>query len=248
MAATAARAYPPRRGPTGHSPLRARRRRPHLRARGLRAREDRRHDGRPGVLRAGLEVVLARRDRARRPLPDRARGDGRLGPRGRADERRHRGRDGARRPVRDPARPRLLGGRRRALRVPALPRRRGLRERVTISLRPRGPFSLPEPLQLAFTDDGGEPVAVRAAWAAEAGEVEVDFVSDLSAERVERHAARVLSLDVDATGLAGVGARDPVVARLLAEAAGRRPVCFGTPFEAAVWAVLSQRVSMAPAP
>ena len=118
---------------------------------------------------------------------------------------------------------------------------------MTISLRPRGPFSLPEPLRLAFTDDGGEPVALRAAWAAEAGEVEVDFVSDLSAERVERHAARVLSIDVDATGLAGVGARDPVVARLLAEAAGRRPVCFGTPFEAAVWAVLSQRVSMAQA-
>ena len=30
-------------------------------------------------------------------------------------------------------------------------------------------------------------------------------------------------------------------------AGGRRPVCFGTPFEAAVWAVLSQRVSMAQA-
>ena len=38
-----------------------------------------------------------------------------------------------------------------------------------------------------------------------------------------------------------------MVGRLLAEAGGRRPVCFGTPFEAAVWAVLSQRVSMAQA-
>jgi DNA-3-methyladenine glycosylase II len=118
---------------------------------------------------------------------------------------------------------------------------------VTISLRPRGPFSLPSPLVVALTDDGGEPVALRAAWAEEAGEVEIDFVSDLPAERVERHAARVLSLDVDASGLAAVGARDPVVGRLLAAAAGRRPVCFGTPFEAAVWAVLSQRVSMAQA-
>ena len=97
------------------------------------------------------------------------------------------------------------------------------------------------------TDDGGDAVALRAVWVAEAGEVEVDFVSDLPAERVERHAARVLSLDVDASGLAEVGARDPVVGRLLAEAGGRRPVCFGTPFEAAVWAVLSQRVSMAQA-
>ena len=118
---------------------------------------------------------------------------------------------------------------------------------MTISLRPRGPFSLPAPLHVALTDDGGDAVALRAVWAAEAGEVEVDFVSDLAAERVERHAARVLSLDVDASGLAEVGARDPVVGRLLEEAAGRRPVCFGTPFEAAVWAVLSQRVSMAQA-
>jgi DNA-3-methyladenine glycosylase II len=118
---------------------------------------------------------------------------------------------------------------------------------VTISLRPSGPFSLPAPLVLALTDDGGEAVALRAVWVPDAGVVEVDFVSDLPAERVERHAARVLSLDVDASGLAEVGARDPVVGRLLAEAGGRRPVCFGTPFEAAVWAVLSQRVSMAQA-
>jgi DNA-3-methyladenine glycosylase II len=118
---------------------------------------------------------------------------------------------------------------------------------VTISLRPSGPFSLPAPLVLALTDDGGEAVALRAVWVPDAGAVEIDFVSDLPAERVERHAARVLSLDVDASGLAEVGARDPVVGRLLAEAGGRRPVCFGTPFEAAVWAVLSQRVSMAQA-
>jgi DNA-3-methyladenine glycosylase II len=118
---------------------------------------------------------------------------------------------------------------------------------VTISLRPRGPFSLPLPLHLALTDDSGEAVAFRAIWVERAGDVEVDFVSDLPAERVERHAARVLSLDVDGSGLAEVGERDPVIGRLLAEAEGRRPVCFGTPFEAAVWAVLSQRVSMAQA-
>jgi DNA-3-methyladenine glycosylase II len=118
---------------------------------------------------------------------------------------------------------------------------------VTISLRPRGPFSLPSPLVLGLTDDGGEAVGLRATWVAQAGEVEIDFASDLPAARVERHAARVLSLDVDGSGLAEVGARDPVIGRLVAEADGRRPVCFGTPFEAAVWAVLSQRVSMAQA-
>src|SRR3954466_9746256 len=118
---------------------------------------------------------------------------------------------------------------------------------MTISLQPRGPFSLPESLVLALTDDGGEPVAFRAAWSEVAGAVEVDFVSDLPAARAERHAARVLSLDVDATGLGEVGARDPVIGRLLAESGGRRPVLFGTPLGAAAWAVLSQRVSMAQA-
>ncbi len=116
---------------------------------------------------------------------------------------------------------------------------------MTISLRPRGPFSLPEPLVIALTDDGGDAVALRAVWTGEA--VDVDFVSDLPAGRVEAHAARILSLDVDASDLPALGDRDPVVARLLSAADGRRPVCFGTPFEAAVWAVLSQRVSMAQA-
>lgn len=116
---------------------------------------------------------------------------------------------------------------------------------MTISLRPRGPFGMPEPLVTAFTDDAGDAVAFRAVWTGEV--VEVDFRSDLPAAQVEAHAARVLSLDVDASGLSEVAERDPVVARLLEGAEGRRPVCFGTPFEAAVWAVLSQRVSMAQA-
>jgi len=100
---------------------------------------------------------------------------------------------------------------------------------VTISLRPGGPFSLPSPLVVALTDDGGDAVALCAVWDGE--EVEVDFVSDLPVERVERHAARVLSLGVDAGGLAEVGSGDPVVGRLLDAAGGRRPVCFGTPFD-----------------
>ena len=116
---------------------------------------------------------------------------------------------------------------------------------MTISLRPLGPFSLAAPLSVALTDDGGEPVAFRAVWTGEA--VDVDFVSDLAPTRVEAHAARVLSLDVDARDLPSLADRDPVLAQLLAEAGGRRPVCFGTPFEAAVWAVLSQRVAMAQA-
>ena len=90
---------------------------------------------------------------------------------------------------------------------------------MTISLRPQGPFSLPAPLSVALTDDGGEPVAFRAVWTGSA--VDVDFVSDLPPTRVEAHAARVLSLDVDARDLPSLADRDPV----LADAVGgrRRP-------------------------
>lgn len=56
--------------------------------------------------------------------------------------------------------------------------------------------------------------------------------------------ARVLSLDHDARGLADVGARDPVARRLLDEHVGFRPVCFASPYEAAIWGVLAQRTPM----
>ncbi len=51
----------------------------------------------------------------------------------------------------------------------------------------------------------------------------------------------MLSLDVDARGYEAVAARDPVVARVLAAAAGLRPPLFHSPYEAAAWCVLSLR-------
>lgn len=112
---------------------------------------------------------------------------------------------------------------------------------MTFSLQPRGPFSLAEPVGMAFTDDSGEAVAFAARRGGDT--VAVDWVSALPEDAVERHVARILSLDVDARGVGEVA--DPVARDLLAS--GRRPVCFGTPFEAAVWAVLTQRSSMAQA-
>ncbi|NMO51318.1 DNA-3-methyladenine glycosylase 2 family protein [Actinoplanes sp. TBRC 11911] len=54
--------------------------------------------------------------------------------------------------------------------------------------------------------------------------------------------ARFLSLDVDARGWAAVGARDPVIGGAQAELPGLRPCGFHSPYEAAVWAVLCQRI------
>ncbi|WP_030372136.1 DNA-3-methyladenine glycosylase family protein [Streptomyces rimosus] len=54
--------------------------------------------------------------------------------------------------------------------------------------------------------------------------------------------ARILSLDVDGSGFPGLAVGDPVVSRLMAEYPGLRPVCFHSPYEAAVWAVIGQRM------
>jgi DNA-3-methyladenine glycosylase II len=52
----------------------------------------------------------------------------------------------------------------------------------------------------------------------------------------------MLSLDVDARAFAAVGERDPVVRRLQKRYAGLRPVCYASPYEAAAWGIISQRV------
>ncbi|WP_250006407.1 DNA-3-methyladenine glycosylase [Actinoplanes sp. M2I2] len=54
--------------------------------------------------------------------------------------------------------------------------------------------------------------------------------------------ARFLALDVDGRGWPGVGARDPIIAAAQSELPGLRPCGFFSPYEAAAWAVLSQRV------
>lgn len=56
--------------------------------------------------------------------------------------------------------------------------------------------------------------------------------------------ARILSLDVDGAGFEQVGRADPVLGELRAANPGLRPICFWTPWEAAVWAVTVQRSSM----
>lgn len=61
---------------------------------------------------------------------------------------------------------------------------------------------------------------------------------DAAAEQV----ARFLSLDVDARGWPDVGHRDPIIADAQRQLPGLRPCGFNSPYEAAAWAVLSQRI------
>jgi len=55
---------------------------------------------------------------------------------------------------------------------------------------------------------------------------------------------RILSLDVDGSDFAAVGARDPVAGELQRRYPGLRPVTFHSPYEAACWTIISHRIRM----
>lgn len=66
---------------------------------------------------------------------------------------------------------------------------------------------------------------------------------DLAAAQV----CRFLSLDVDGRAWPEVGTRDPVIAEAQASLPGLRPCGFYSPYEAAAWSVLSQRIRVSQA-
>jgi DNA-3-methyladenine glycosylase II len=69
-----------------------------------------------------------------------------------------------------------------------------------------------------------------------------EVYGDAGVEVVKRQVERILSLDVDGGAFPEVGRRDPVVAKLQARYPGLRPVCFHSPYEAAAWALIGQRI------
>lgn len=101
-----------------------------------------------------------------------------------------------------------------------------------------------EVLRLVFCADGDwRPVAVRVRQS-RTGRVTatVDGVADL--DRVRAQVERMLSLDMDASTLEDVVAGDAIASDLVQQFRGLRPVCFASPYEAACWAVLSQRIQL----
>jgi DNA-3-methyladenine glycosylase II len=141
----------------------------------------------------------------------------------------------------------------------------------TFTLVPRGPFSLaasiaflegftpawyssawqPGPadtaLEIAFPVEGSwRTVGVRARQDGD-GAVTAEIVSpaepgpDLVAE-VRPQLERILSLDVDGSGFAAVGERDPVVGEVQRKYPGLRPVGFWSPYEAAAWTIIGHRI------
>ncbi|WP_375389524.1 DNA-3-methyladenine glycosylase family protein [uncultured Amnibacterium sp.] len=130
----------------------------------------------------------------------------------------------------------------------------------TVELDVLGPWSLPtskafwEGFTPAALPAGGD-AAIATVFLAEADltrtEAEVRQAGDRAVITVRgdgdlvagaAQVARFLSLDVDATGWPAVGERDPVIGALQAQLPGLRPCGFHSPYEAAVWTVLSQRI------
>jgi DNA-3-methyladenine glycosylase II len=108
------------------------------------------------------------------------------------------------------------------------------------------PFARPDAadddvLRLAFALDGnGAPAGVALRQDPD-GTVRGTTHGEADPAAVAAQAARILSLDVDGAPMADVAARDPVVAGLLARYGALRPVLFASPFDAGVWAILTQR-------
>jgi len=138
---------------------------------------------------------------------------------------------------------------------------------TAFEIRPKGPFSLAaaqrflggftpaggtfadqgERLSMAFPLDGWAGSAGVVVWQEGAivrGEAVGPSGSVVDPAVVAKQVARVLSLDHDGRGWEEAGRRDPVIGRLQEEFDHLRPVCFYSPYEAAVQAVIGQWISM----
>jgi DNA-3-methyladenine glycosylase II len=103
------------------------------------------------------------------------------------------------------------------------------------------PYPADEAMRLAFvTDDLQHQVGVLLSQEPGGDLIaEVDGADDLAA--VDHQIRRILSVDRPAEGWVAAGHRDPVLGGLQAAHPGLRPVLFHSPYEAAAWAMLSQR-------
>ncbi len=134
------------------------------------------------------------------------------------------------------------------------------------TLRPLGPFDLErtrefvsrwEPATRHAPTDAREPLRLTAAADGDHrglafaltqerpdGDVHVEIAGADDTPGALAQVARLVSLDHDARDYPEVGVRVPAIGRLMAAAPGLRPTLFGSPYEAAIWGVVSSRISM----
>jgi DNA-3-methyladenine glycosylase II len=131
---------------------------------------------------------------------------------------------------------------------------------TVVRIPTRGPFSLAElgtfgfgalhlepwdgVWRLAFVVDGlhgHAGVAVRQP-APQTLELTIEAPPE-ALDAVVRQVARIASCDHDGDAFVALGDRDPVLRRLIAAAPGLRPPLFASPYEGAVWCLLTHRRS-----
>jgi len=134
----------------------------------------------------------------------------------------------------------------------------------TVDVEVLGPWSLATsktfwegfpPAALKSEDEQGELQRLRSVFRVDGdwSRAEVEVTQEDSTARVvvtgngawrraAAQACRFLSLDIDARGWPDIGLRDPVIADAQAQLPGLRPCGFHSPYEAAAWSVLSQRI------
>ncbi|HEX4470973.1 MAG TPA: hypothetical protein VH085_03320 [Nocardioides sp.] len=96
-------------------------------------------------------------------------------------------------------------------------------------------------MRLAFVLDGYAAQAGVAVTQPAYDVVRFEVTGDVDPEAAAAQAARILSLDEDATGYDRMVDRDPVLREAYAVRPGLRPPLFSSVYEAMVWAVLSAR-------
>jgi DNA-3-methyladenine glycosylase II len=96
-------------------------------------------------------------------------------------------------------------------------------------------------LRTVFCVEGGwRRAEAEVTQAGDTARVALAGYGDLDAAAAQ--VRRFLALDVDGRGWPEVGRRDPVIAAAQARLPGLRPCGFHSPYEAAAWSVLSQRL------
>ncbi len=121
----------------------------------------------------------------------------------------------------------------------------------------RGPFSLEElalfgfghraerdfdgVMRMAFRVDHDLETAAGVEVRQDGETLHLTIHGDADPDAVARQVARVLSCDHDGEAFAELGRRDPVIGALQKAAPGLRPPLFYSPYEAAVWSVVSAR-------
>ena len=128
---------------------------------------------------------------------------------------------------------------------------------ATFTIVPTGTFSLQESVEFGFGQRHSEQFdgTMRLAFCQDHLRTQAGVVLRQDAggvhgeisggngdvDAIKAQVARVLSLDHDASGFEEVGRRDPVIGALQAAAPGLLPPLFYSPYEGAVWSVLSAR-------